>query len=91
MIYCNHVGAEVGASSLLLIFFFYLNFHTFFHHVLHVVNILFRYILKTFVEISNFHKFFFLGGGMVWGWSVCRKEGVVCTPLDTVLSKVTCM
>lgn len=63
MIYCNHVGAEVGASSLLLIFFFYLNFHTFFHHVLHVVNILFRYILKTFVEISNFHKFFFWGGG----------------------------
>lgn len=74
MIYCNHVGAEVGASSLLLIFFFYLNFHTFFHHVLHVVNILFRYILKTFVEISNFHKFFFGGGGGVGMGMGCLQE-----------------
>lgn len=76
MIYCNHVGAEVGASSLLLIFFFYLNFHTFFHHVLHVVNILFRYILKTFVEISNFHKFFFGGGGMGMGCLQERRSGL---------------
>lgn len=74
MIYCNHVGAEVGASSLLLIFFFYLNFHTFFHHVLHVVNILFRYILKTFVEISNFHKFFFGGGWNGDGVFAGKKE-----------------
>lgn len=76
MIYCNHVGAEVGASSLLLIFFFYLNFHTFFHHVLHVVNILFRYILKTFVEISNFHKFFWGGVGMGMGCLQERRSGL---------------